>query len=133
MEAAMFNAGLLTRQELIDAVAVGQMTPGPVLSTATFIGYQLGGFTGAMAATVGIFLPSFLFVLLLNPMVHKIRKYPLLSAFLCIEMGMETLVGWRTIVIAIASLIIVFYFKKVNSAFVVLGGAVLGWVLMQLG
>ena len=147
LDAELVNAGLLTRQELIDAVAVGQMTPGPVLSTATFIGYQLGGFTGAMAATVGIFLPSFLFVLLLNPMVHKIRKYPLLSAFLdavnaaavgvilavCIEMGMETLVGWRTIVIAIASLIIVFYFKKVNSAFVVLGGAVLGWVLMQVG
>ena len=74
--------GLLTRPELMDAIAVGQFTPGPVLSTATFIGYQLFGFWGAIAATVGIFLPSFIFVLILNPLIPKMRKSKFLSAFL---------------------------------------------------
>ncbi|MFT6334169.1 MAG: chromate transporter [Saprospiraceae bacterium] len=143
LDAELVSTGLLSRQELIDAVAVGQMTPGPVLSTATFIGYQLGGFPGAIAATVGIFLPSFIFVTILNPLVHKIRKFPLLSAFLdavnaaavgvilavCFEMGKDTLTDWKTILIAVASLIMVFYFKKVNSAFIVVGGAILGYLL----
>jgi len=135
--------GWLTRQELIDAVAVGQFTPGPVLSTATFIGWQLHGFVGAMAATIGIFLPSFLFVLLLNPLIPKMRKSRIISAFLdavnvaavalivavCIEMGMETLTDWKTIVIAVVSLLAVFKYRKLNSAFIVFGGAVLGAIL----
>ena len=62
LDAELVSTGFLTRQELIDTVAVGQFTPGPVLSTATFIGWQLNGFWGAIAATVGIFLPSFIFV-----------------------------------------------------------------------
>lgn len=135
--------GWLTRQELLDAVAVGQFTPGPVLSTATFIGYQMNGIYGAIAATIGIFLPSFFFVLLLNPLIPKMRKSKWISAFLdavnvaavalivavCIEMAKETLTDWRTIVIAVASLVVVFGFKKLNSAYTVLGGAVLGYLL----
>ncbi|MFT4758788.1 MAG: chromate transporter [Paraglaciecola sp.] len=143
LDAELVNTGLMTRQELIDAIAVGQFTPGPVLTTATFIGWQLNGFWGALAATVGIFVPSFLFVALLNPLIPKMRKSKSIAAFLdavniaavaviiavCIEMGKETLTDWRTILIAAASLVMVFGFKKVNSAFVVIGGAVLGCLL----
>lgn len=135
--------GWLTRQELIDAVAVGQFTPGPVLSTATFIGWQMNGLSGALAATLGIFLPSFLFVLLLNPIIPKMRKSKVISAFLnavnvaavalifavCFEICKDTLMDWRTILIAIISLIGVFVFKKLNSAFIVFGGALIGYVL----
>ncbi len=143
LDAELVTTGLLTRQELIDAVAVGQFTPGPVLSTATFIGWQLGGFWGAIAATIGIFLPSFIFVSILNPFVPKMRKSRIFSAFLdavniaavavivavCIEMGKETLTDWRTILIAAISLICVFVFKKMNSAFIVIGGALFGYIL----
>lgn len=143
LDAELVSTGLLTRQQLIDAIAVGQFTPGPVLSTATFIGYQLNGVWGALAATVGIFLPSFVFVAILNPLMPKLRKSKVISALLdavniaavaliaavCIEMGKDTLTDWKTITIAIASLIVVFYFKKLNSAFVVVGGALLGFLL----
>ncbi|EAR03005.1 chromate efflux transporter [Maribacter sp. HTCC2170] len=143
LDSELVANGWLTRQALIDAVAVGQMTPGPVLSTATFIGWQMNGAAGALAATLGIFLPSFLFVLILNPLIPKMRKSPLIGALLdavnvaavalilavCVQMGMDTLTDWRTITIAIASLLTVFYFKKLNSAFIVLGGVLLGYVL----
>ncbi len=143
LDTELVSNGWLTRQELLDAVAVGQFTPGPVLSTATFIGYQMNGIYGALAATVGIFLPSFLFVLLLNPLIPKMRQSKWISAFLdavnvaavalivavCIEMGKETLTDWKTIAIAVASLIVVFGFKKLNSAYIVLGGAILGFLL----
>lgn len=139
----LVETGWLTSQELIDAVAVGQFTPGPVLSTATFIGWQMNGASGALAATVGIFLPSFLFVLILNPLIKKMRSSKPIGAILdavnvaavaliivvCVEMGKTTLVGWRTTVIAILSLIVVFVFKKLNSAFIVLGSAILGYLL----
>ena len=143
LDAELVTTGLLTRQQLIDAVAVGQFTPGPVLSTATFIGWQLGGFWGAIAATIGIFMPSFIFVSILNPLVPKMRKSKVIAAFLdavniaavavivavCIEMGKDTIVNWETIVIAVASLITVFVFKKLNSAFIVVGGSLLGYLL----
>ncbi|MFC5272379.1 chromate efflux transporter [Adhaeribacter terreus] len=143
LDAELVSKGLLTRKELIDAVAVGQFTPGPVLSTATFIGWQLGGFWGALAATIGIFLPSFLFVAMLNPLIPRLRKSPILSAFLdavnvasvavilavMVEMSRDTLTDWRAILIAVISFVVVFYFKKLNSAFIVIGGAMLGYVL----
>ncbi|CAM1334137.1 chromate efflux transporter [Tenacibaculum aestuariivivum] len=135
--------GWLTRQALIDAVAVGQITPGPVLSTATFIGWQLNGITGAIVATLGIFLPSFIFVLILNPLMPKMRKSKIIRSILdavnvaavaliiavCINMTKDTLINWQTILIAITSLLVVFGFKKINSAFIVLGGALLGFLL----
>jgi len=143
LDAELVANGWLTRQVLIDAVAVGQITPGPVLSTATFIGWQMNGITGALAATIGIFLPSFVFVLILNPLVPKMRKSKIIGAILdavniaavaliiavCFEMAKDTLTDWRTIVIAISSLIVVFVFKKLNSAFIVMGGALLGYIL----
>jgi chromate transporter len=147
LDADLVTTGIITRQQLMDAIAVGQFTPGPVFSSVTFIGYQINNFKGALTATAGIFLPSFLFVALLNPLVRRIRRSKLASAFLdavnvasiaiiaaiCFEMGKETLTDWRTILIAVASLIFVFGFRKVNSAVVVIGGASLGYLLTLIG
>ena len=146
LDSELVANGWLTRQALIDAVAVGQITPGPVLSTATFIGWQMHGITGALAATIGIFLPSFFFVLVLNPLIPKMRKSNILGAILnavnvaavaliiavCLEMAKDTLTDWRTTVIAIASLVVVFVFKKLNSAFIVLGSASIGYLLTYI-
>lgn len=143
LDAELVSKGLLSKQQLIDAIAVGQFTPGPVFSSATFIGWQIGGAGGAIAATIGIFLPSFLFVALLNPLIPKLRRSKLISAFLdtvnmvsiaiilsiIIEIGRETIMDWRTILIATASFGVTFYFKKLNTAFIILGGAILGYCL----
>jgi chromate transporter len=143
LDAELVAKGLLTKQELIDAIAVGQFTPGPVFSSATFIGWQIGGLPGAIAATAGIFLPSFLFVALLNPLIPKLRKSAVMGAFLdtvnissvaiilsvIIEMSRETLLDWRTILIAIISFFATFYFRKLNTAFIILGGALFGYAL----
>ena len=143
LDAELVAKGLLTKQELIDAIAVGQFTPGPVFSAATFIGWQMGGLWGAIAATIGIFLPSFLFVALLNPLIPRLRQSKVMSAFLdtvnivsvgiilavAVEMARESVGDWRTIAIAILSFVITFHFKKFNSAFVVMGGALLGYLL----
>jgi chromate transporter len=143
LDAELVEAGLLSRKELMDAIAVGQFTPGPVLTTATFIGYQLAGFWGAMAATFGIFLPSFLFVLLLNPLIPKMRKSKFLSGFLdsvniaavgimiavLYGMGAESVVDWRTGVIAGLGLLFTFGPKKFNAMWIILGGSVVGYLL----
>lgn len=143
LDTELVSTGLLTRQQLIDAIAVGQFTPGPVFSSVTFIGYQINGFTGAVVSTIAIFLPSFLFVALLNPIVKKMRNSTLFSAFLdavnvasvaiivavCFDMGKDTITDWRTILIAILSISIAFGYRKINSAFVVLGGSFLGYLL----
>ena len=135
--------GLLSRPQLIDAIAVGQFTPGPVFSSVTFIGWQMGGLEGAVLATIAIFLPSFLFVALLNPLVPRMRRSKLFSAFLdgvnvasvaiigtvCVSFGREAIHDWRTIGIAVLSGVVVFGFRRINSVFVVIGGALLGYVL----
>jgi chromate transporter len=146
LDTELVATGLLTRQQLIDAIAVGQFTPGPVFSSVTFIGYQINGFTGAMVSTIAIFLPSFVFVALLNPIVKKMRNSKLFSAFLdavnvasvaiivavCFDMGKDTITDWRTISIAILSIAVAFGYKKLNSAFVVLGGSIIGYLLTFL-
>lgn len=143
LDAELVSTGWLSRHQLMEAVAVGQFTPGPVLSTATFIGFQLTGFWGAIAATLGIFLPSFLFVLILNPLVPKLRNSKLFGFFLdsvnvaavaimlgvLFEMTKITVVEWKSLVITIISLIVVFVFKKVNSMLIVASGALLGYFL----
>jgi len=145
LDAELVTAGWMTQQELMDAIAVGQFTPGPVLSTATFIGYQLTGFWGAVAASLGIFLPSFLFVLLLNPLIPKMRKSKVLGYFLdsvnvaavavmagvLIEMSRVVLINdWRAIVIAVISVGVTFGLKKSNAMWTVLGGSLLGYLLL---
>lgn len=146
LDAELVAKGLLTRTQLIDAIAVGQFTPGPVFSSVTFIGYQINGISGALISTLAIFLPSFLFVALLNPLVKKMRNSKTFALFLdavniasiaiivsiCYELGKSTITDWRTILIAIISMIVVFKFKKANSAFVVLGGGILGYLLTLL-
>lgn len=143
LDSELVTTGLLSRQQLIDSIAVGQFTPGPLLSTATFIGYQMNGVWGALAATLGVFLPSFIFVLILNPIIPKIRQSKILASFLdavniaaialivavVVEMSKETITNWRTILIAIVSFILVFIFKKVNSAVIVVFGSIFGYLL----
>jgi chromate transporter len=143
LDAELVAKGLISKQQLIDAIAVGQFTPGPVFSSATFIGWQIGGLAGAIAATVGIFLPAFLFVAFLNPLIPKLRSSRVMSVFLdtvnivsiaiifavVIEMGRETLNDWRTILIALTSLAITYFFRSINSAFIVVGGGLVGYLL----
>lgn len=133
----------LTSQQLLDAIAIGQFTPGPVLTTATFIGYILAGNLGAIAATLGIFLPAFILVPTINPFVSKLRKSPWTAGFLdgvnaasiglmaavAWELGRGTLIDIWTIVVAIASLGILLKFPKVNSAWLVIAGGAIGWLL----
>lgn len=143
LDTELVSTGLLSRQQLIDAIAVGQFTPGPVFSSVTFIGYQINGLTGAIVSTIGIFLPSFVFVALLNPLVKKMRNSKLFSAFLdavnvasvaiivsvCFSMGKDTITDWRTITIAVLSIVLTFGYRKINSAFIVLGGSLIGYLL----
>jgi chromate transporter len=142
LDTELVKKGILSRQVLIDAIAVGQFTPGPVFSSATFIGWQLGGLSGAILATIGIFLPSFIFVAFLNPLIPKLRKSQLISAFLdaaniasvaiilsvCITMARESINDWRTITIAVLGMAITFLFD-LNNAYIILGGAIVGYLL----
>jgi len=137
------NLGWLSKPELLDAIAIGQFTPGPVLSTATFVGYQVAGFWGAILATVGIFLPSFLFVLILNPIIPKLRKSQVASGFLdavnvaslaimvavTLHLGYDILIDWKNTVIFVIANSVVFGLKKVSSLWIVIGGSVLGYLL----
>jgi chromate transporter len=134
--------GWLTEAQLLDAIAIGQFTPGPVLSTATFVGYLIAGVPGAVVATVAIFLPSFLFVLALNPIIPRLRESRwtaaclhsvnvaalALMAAVTIELGRTTLTSWPAWAIAIVAGIAALALR-VNTAWLVLGGAIAGWLL----
>ena len=141
LDAELVSRGLLTRQELVDAIAVGQFTPGPVFSSVTFIGYQLEDWKGALLSTLGIFIPSFVFVALLNPIVKFLRGSKLFSSFLdavniasvaiivfiCYQIARESVTDWKTIVITLLCLVLTFKYNKLNSAWIVLLGALLGY------
>ena len=134
----------LNETQLLDAIAVGQVTPGPVFTTATFVGYVLGGTPGALVATLGIFLPAFFFVAVSGPLVPRIRKSPTAGAFLdgvnaaalalmfvvTYELGRAAIVDLKTIVLAVISAAILFGFR-LNSAWLVLGGAIIGLLLYR--
>jgi len=132
----------LTESQLLDAIAVGQVTPGPVFTTATFIGYVLSGTKGAAVATLGIFLPAFVFVAASGPLVPRLRRSVTAGAFLdgvnvaslalmvvvTCQLGRSALVDLTTIALALTSVLILFRFR-LNSAWLVLGGGIAGWLL----
>ncbi len=131
--------GWLTQQQLLDAIAVGQFTPGPVFTTATFIGFIVGGFPGAVLATAGIFLPAFVFVAIVNPFVPRLRGSPWVRGILDganvaavglmagveITLARAALVDVITIVMAVAAFVLLVRFR-VNSVWLIAGGAFVG-------
>lgn len=133
--------GILTNQQLIDAVAVGQFTPGPVFTTITFIGYLLKGFPGAIVATIGVFTPSFSLVWLLNPVIPKLRNSPWLSGVLdgvnigalalmtvvSIKLGMSSLIDPLSVIIFIVSLFALIKLK-INSPWIIVLGGIIGFL-----
>jgi chromate transporter len=131
--------GWLTNKQLIDAIAIGQVTPGPVFTTATFIGYLLGGIPGALSATLGIFLPSFVFVAASSRFIGRMRRSSWAGAFLdgvnaaslglmlgvTLQLARTALVDPLTITLALASLALLLRFKT-NSTWLIAGGALVG-------
>src|SRR5512143_1538063 len=131
--------GWLTDRQLLDAIAVGQITPGPLFTSATFIGYLLGGVPGGLLATLGIFLPSFIFVAVSNPLIPKMRNSIWAASFLdgvnvaslalmsavTVELGQSSLIDWPSILIAAAALVLLLRFR-INSRWLIAGGALAG-------
>jgi chromate transporter len=129
----------ITNSQLLDAIAVGQVTPGPVFTTATFIGYLLGGPAGALVATIGIFLPGFILVGISGPLIPRIRTSPVagafldgvivaslaLMAFVTYQLGVSALIDVVTVGLTLVSLVLLVRFR-VNSAWLVLLGAAVG-------
>ncbi|MBI2989288.1 MAG: chromate efflux transporter [Deltaproteobacteria bacterium] len=136
----------LTDQQLLDAIAIGQFTPGPVFTTATFIGYLLAGSPGAILATVGIFLPSFVFVLASSPLIPRLRRSPWTAGFLdgvnvaslglmatvTWQLGRAAIMDWLTLALALISTALVFRLK-INSVWLVVAGGVAGLLYKLLG
>ncbi len=139
------NRGWLTEQQLLDAVAVGQFTPGPLFSTATFAGYTIDGFPGAMAATLGIFLPSFVFVAATHPLIPRMRNSRFAAPFLdgvnaaaialmavvTFELGREVLDAWFAALLFATGAVVLLRFNP-NTAWIVLGGAAAGLIYQAL-
>jgi len=135
----------LTDQQLLDAIAIGQITPGPLFTSATFIGYILAGIPGALLATLGIFLPSYIFVALSSPLIPRLRSSAWAGAFLdgvnAAAVGLMAAVTWQlgraslvdplTIVVALAALGLLLRFK-LNSTWLILAGALIGFLARVL-
>jgi chromate transporter len=131
--------GWISERQLLDAIAMGQVTPGPLSTTATFIGYLLGGFPGAAIATVAIFLPAFFFVAISGPLVPRLRQSPLAGAVLdgvnvaamaliavvTWQLFRSAVVDWTTLVLAGLSFFLLIRYR-INSVWLVLGGAAIG-------
>ncbi|MEX2162474.1 MAG: chromate efflux transporter [Anaerolineales bacterium] len=144
---AEFVEGLawLTDKQLLDAVAIGQLTPGPVFTAATFVGYILGGLPGGLVATAAIFLPSFIFVWLSAPWIPRLRRSPLASAFLdgvnVSALGLMTAVAWQlagasfidvpSVAVGLLAAFLLFSYR-VNSAWLVLGGGAAGFLVSSV-
>jgi len=136
------HRGWLTDAQLVDAVAVGQITPGPVFTTATFIGYLLGGIRGAVVATAGIFLPAFVLVAASGPLVPRIRKSKIAGAFLdgvnvgslalmtvvTFQLGRASLFDLPTIAVAAVSALALLRYR-ISTIWLMLAGALLGLVV----
>jgi chromate transporter len=136
------RAHWLTEPQLIDAVAVGQFTPGPVFTTGTFIGYVVAGLPGALVATIGIFLPSFVLVAISGPLIPRLRRSRPAAAFLdgvnvaalalivvvSLQLGRAAIVDAPTAILAVVSAAVLFRWR-VNSTWLVLGGAATGVVV----
>ena len=130
----------LTQQQLLDAVAVGQVTPGPVFTTATFLGYLLHGTPGAIAATIGIFLPAFILVAISAPLIPRIRASQTAGAMLdgvnvaslalmavvTWQLARAAIVDWITVLLTILSAALLFFFPRLNSAWLIGGAGLLG-------
>jgi chromate transporter len=137
--------GWLSEAQLLDAVAVGQITPGPVFTAATFVGWILAGPGGAAAATLGIFLPAFVFVAISGPLVPRIRSSPVAGAFLdgvvvasvglmaavTLHLAIGALTGAVPVLLLVAAAILLVRFR-VNSAWLVAGGALIGLLLGRI-
>ncbi len=138
--------GWLTNQQLLDAVAIGQFTPGPVFTTATFIGYLVGGVPGALLATLGIFLPAFVFVAAIHPWVPRLRHSPWMGAFLdgvnvaavglmaavAWELGRSAIVDPLTAVLGLAAAVLLIRYR-INSAWLVAAGGAVGLAAEMVG
>ena len=138
--------GWLTEAQLLDAVAIGQIVPGPVFTTATFIGFVLGGLPGAAVATLGIFLPAFIFVAVSGPLVPALRRSPVTSrvldavnvASLTLMIGVlwwlasSALVDPLTVALSIASFVALVKYR-VQPAWLLIGGALIGWLAVAAG
>jgi len=136
------NLHWLTEKQLIDAVAVGQFTPGPVFTTATFIGYLVSGIPGAILATVGIFLPGFVLVALSGPLLPRLRRSLLASAILdgvvvgslalmavvAWQLGRASVIDWITLGILVISTTLLIRFR-INSAWLIAGAGLIGWFI----
>ena len=131
----------LTDQQLLDAVAIGQFTPGPVFTTATFIGYLVAGPTGAVLATAAIFLPAFILVLISQPLISRLRRstwaHGLLDGVNVASLGLMAAVAWQLGQAAVVDGLTLFLFslsailifaRSINSAWLVLGGGIVGWL-----
>jgi len=133
--------GWLTDKQLIDAIAIGQVTPGPVFTTATFIGYILGGIPGALLATAGIFLPSFVFIAVTSLLIDRLRNSPWTAGFLdgvnvaslglmlgvTIQLARTAIIDPITILVALVSLFLLLRFK-INSTWLIAGGVLIGLI-----
>lgn len=138
--------GWLTESQLLDAIAVGQVTPGPVFTTATFIGYLLAGRKGALLATLGIFLPAFVLVALSGPLIPRLRAIPSVSALLqgvnvaswalmvvvTLQLGRAALCDVPALLLFVMSALLLMW-RRLNATWLVIGGALLGWLVHACG
>ncbi len=137
--------GWLTQQQFVDAIALGQITPGPILISATFIGYKVQGLTGAVVATLAVFLPSFLMTALAAHQLSRLRRNPRIAGFLrgvmpavvailvmaAITIGRATLwFDWRLLLLTLAALVLLIRYK-VDAVYVVVSTGVTGFIAMR--